>query len=169
VRRALEQAGARRPVEALSEAIGLPGRSSSLPRRVFRLEADGLTDLRPARRTSRRSRSETNQRLTIALTTADQRTLVVLTGPAGHPHAILGRRADAPARVATSSAGPDIGRDLRAFLAQAERSMRAMDAVESVSPAPERTIRSSVGRGWPTSAPPAARSYGWWTPRSTMR
>src|ERR1700741_4513115 len=83
VRRALEQAGTRRPVEALAEAIGLAGpQFVAAAAGYFGLKPMGITDLRACTPDFEAiSFLEANQRLTIALSTGDQRTLVVMTDP----------------------------------------------------------------------------------------
>ncbi len=146
VRRALEQAGARRPVEALSEAIGLTGpQFVAAAAAYFGLKPMGLTDLRACTPDFEAiSFLETNQRLTIALTTADQRTLVVLTDPLDTRTRSWAAERMRQRRRNKLGWGLTSGEDLRAFLAQAERSMRAMDAVEAVSAGPRTNDSQAV-------------------------
>jgi general secretion pathway protein E len=146
VRRALEQAGARRPVEALSEAIGLAGpQFVAAAAAYFGLKPMGLTDLRACTPDFEAiSFLETNQRLTIALTTADQRTLVVLTDPLDTRTRSWAAERMRQRRRNKLGWGLTSGEDLRSFLAQAERSMRAMDAVESVAAGPRTNDSHAV-------------------------
>jgi len=63
VRRALEQSGTRRPVEALSEAIGLSGpQFVAAAAAYFGLKPMGLADLRACTPISRRSPSSRSTR-----------------------------------------------------------------------------------------------------------
>ncbi|HEX4596165.1 MAG TPA: GspE/PulE family protein [Burkholderiaceae bacterium] len=135
VRRALDQAGTRRPVEALSEAVGLSGSQFvAAASAYFGLKPMGLADLRACTPDFEAiSFLETNQRLAIALTTADQRTLVVLTDPLDTRTRGWAAERMRQRRRNKLGWGLTSSEDLRAFLAQAERSMRAMDAVESVA------------------------------------
>src|SRR5258706_9046878 len=135
VRRALEQAGARRPVEALSEAIGLTGpQFVAAAAAYFGLKPMGITDLRACTPDFEAiSFLETSQRQTIALSTADQRTLVVLTDPLDTRTRAWAAERMRQKRRTKLGWGLASTEDLRAFLAQAERSMRAMDAVDSGS------------------------------------
>ncbi|HWY72163.1 MAG TPA: type II/IV secretion system protein, partial [Burkholderiaceae bacterium] len=146
VRRALEQAGTRRPVEALSEAIGLTGpQFVASAAAYFGLKPMGLTDLRACTPDFEAiSFLETNQRLTIALTTADQRTLVVLTDPLDTRTRAWAAERMRQRRRNKLGWGLTSTEDLRSFLAQAERSMRAMDAVESVASGPSANDSQAV-------------------------
>jgi general secretion pathway protein E len=146
VRRALDQAGTRRPVEALSEAVGLNGAQFvAAAASYFGLKPMGITDLRACTPDFEAiSFLESNQRLTMALTTADQRTLVVLTDPLDTRTRGWAAERMRQRRRNKLGWGLTSSEDLRAFLAQAERSMRAMDAVESVAAGPSANDSHAV-------------------------
>ncbi|HEV3020170.1 MAG TPA: GspE/PulE family protein [Burkholderiaceae bacterium] len=111
----------------------------------FGLKPMGITDLRACTPDFEAiSFLEVNQRLTIALTTADQRTLVVLTDPLDTRTRAWAAERMRQRRRNKLGWGLTSNEDLRAFLAQAERSMRAMDAVESVAAGPRTNDSQAV-------------------------
>src|ERR1700730_446842 len=146
VRRAVEHAGTRRPLAALAEAIGLAGpQFVGAAAAYFGLKPMGLTDLRACTPDSEAiSFLETTQRLTIALTTSDQRTLVVLTDPLDTRTRAWAAERMRQRRRNKLGWGLTSTEDLRAFLTQAERSMRAMDAVESMASGPSANDSTAV-------------------------
>ncbi len=146
VRRALANAGNRRPVEALSETLGLAGpQLVGVAAEYFGLVPMSLADLRAcAPDFDAVSFLEANQRLCLALTSTDQRTVVVLTDPLD-----VRARAWAAARMRQRRRNQTVWalaseEDLRAFLVQAERSMRAMDSIAAESGADVTTDGSAV-------------------------
>jgi len=146
IRRALQTAGTRRPVEALQEALGLSG-PDFVPTvaAYFGLAPMNLTDLRAATPDfDAISFVEASQRQTIALALPDRRTVVVLTDPLderAHRWAAERMRQRHRTRLRWALASSE---DLRALLAQAERSMRAMDQFDLVAAAPEAGATRAV-------------------------
>ena len=131
VRQVLESAGGRRPIDVLSEMLGLAGQplvAAAAP--YFGLKAMELAEMRSCTADFEAiSFLESTQRLCLALKGADQREFVVLTDPLDSrtrswaAERMRRRRRNIVIWVLAST------EDLRAYLTQAERSMRAMDSV----------------------------------------
>ena len=131
VRQVLESAGGRRPVDVLSEMLGLTGQPLvAAAATYFGLKPMELAEMRACKADFEAiSFLESTQRLCLALTGADQREFVVLSDPldsrtrAWAAERMRRRRRNVIIWVLAST------EDLRAYLTQAERSMRAMDSV----------------------------------------
>jgi len=133
VRQVLDTAGGRRPVEVLSEILGLSGQPLvSAAASYFGLKPMELAEMRSCKPDFEAiSFLEASQRLCLALTGPEQRELVVLSDPLDSRTRAwaaerMRRRRRSVVIWALASA-----EDLRAYLTQAERSMRAMDSVGS--------------------------------------
>ncbi len=131
VRQVLETAGGRRPVDVMSEMLGLAGPAlvaAAAP--YFGLKAMELAEMRSCKADFEAiSFLEASQRLCLALTGPEQRGLVVLSDPldsrtrAWAAERMRRRRRNVVIWALAST------EDMRAYLTQAERSMRAMDSV----------------------------------------
>jgi general secretion pathway protein E len=130
VRAALASSGAGRPVDRLAAALALPPeRFVPLAAEYFELEPLAMAQLRASTADfGIVSFVEATQRLCATLTASDGRKLVVLTDPldartrAWAAQRLRARRVEAQWALAATD-------DLRAWLALAEKSLRAMDAV----------------------------------------
>ncbi|MFZ5539021.1 MAG: GspE/PulE family protein [Pseudomonadota bacterium] len=130
VRSALASAGAERPVDRLAAALALPPEHFvALAAEYFELEPLSMAQLRAsAADFGVVSFVEATQRLCATVNAADGRKLAVLTDPldartrAWVAQRLRARRVDAHWALAATD-------DLRAWLALAEKSLRAMDAV----------------------------------------
>ena len=131
VRQVLESAGGRRPVDVLAEMLGLTGQPLvAAAATYFGLKPMELAEMRACTPDFEAiSFLESTQRVCLALTGADKREYVVLSDPldsrtrAWAAERMRRRRRNMVIWALAST------EDLRAYLTQAERSMRAMDSV----------------------------------------
>jgi general secretion pathway protein E len=131
VRDALARAGERRAVDALAEALGLPAEEFvPVAARYFGLEPVTMAALRACvANFDVIGFVEASQRQCVMVTAPGERRLLVLTDPLDartRAWAEQKLRRQSPAAFDWALAAAD---DLRAFLAVAEKSVRAMDAV----------------------------------------
>jgi general secretion pathway protein E len=131
VRQALERSQGRRPIEALAELLHVAGpQLVEVAAPYFALRPVSLAELRAGRPDfTTISFLEASQRLCLALLDAEGRSLIVLSDPLDSrtrswvANRVRQRRTRAVTWALSST------EDLRAWLAQAERGMRAMDSV----------------------------------------